>query len=200
MKKNTNKEKQTRDRLLSVSRQQAGSKVQRVARRAVRVWKFGDAINTDLITPGRYNITTDSAALGKIAFIEHRPEFSKEVQPGDFIVGGVNFGCGSSRETAAIALRACGIAAVIAKSFARIFYRNSLNQGLIVVTADTDQISEGDQIELDYSSQVIRNHTTGVLIPASMPDVMLRLHAEGGIISYLKRNSVDSLPELFSPS
>ncbi|MEM2138502.1 MAG: 3-isopropylmalate dehydratase, partial [Candidatus Anstonellaceae archaeon] len=102
----------------------------------VRVWKFGNAINTDLITPGRYNLTVDKKELAKIAFIEHRPEFAKSVQPGDIIVAGRNFGCGSSRETAVTALKECGVAAIISPSFARIFYRNAINQGLVLIVAD----------------------------------------------------------------
>jgi len=107
-------------------------------------WKFGDNINTDLITPGRYNITTDPMELAQIAFIEYRPEFKTKVKSGDFILAGENFGCGSSRETAVIALKYCGIKAIFAKSFARIFYRNCMNIGFLVVTLDTDNIGEKD--------------------------------------------------------
>lgn len=169
-------------------------------KKITKVWKFGDNINTDLITPGRFNITTDPVELGKITFIEHRPEFHKEVQPGDIVVGGSNFGCGSSRETAAIALHACGVQAIIAKSFARIFYRNSLNQGLIMITADTDQIAEGDHLEFTFETQQIENRTTGKTIPASMPAIMLRLNKEGGIIQYLQKNGTDQLAALFQTS
>ena len=102
----------------------------------MRIWKFGNSINTDLITPGRYNITTERKELAKVAFIEHRPEFAKQVKPGDMIVAGRNFGCGSSRETAVTALKECGIEAIIAPSFARIFYRNAINQGLLLVVSD----------------------------------------------------------------
>src|SRR5207237_4600015 len=92
-----------------------------------RVFKFGDAISTDAIIPGRYNVTTDAAALGRACFIEARPEFAASVQPGDVIVAGRNFGCGSSREHAPMAIKADGIQAVVARSFARIFYRNAIH-------------------------------------------------------------------------
>ena len=98
-------------------------------------WIFGNNINTDLITPGRYNITTDAQELAKIVFIEYRPEFVKTVKKGDLIIAGNNFGCGSSRETAVTALKACGIKTIIAKSFARIFYRNCIDQGLLAIIA-----------------------------------------------------------------
>ena len=100
----------------------------------MRAWKFGDDINTDVITPGRYTVTTDRKRLGQIAFIEYRPEFAKEVQEGDVIVAGNNFGCGSSREHAPRAIRAAGIRLIIAASFARIFYRNAFNIGPVSYT------------------------------------------------------------------
>src|SRR4030065_573013 len=96
----------------------------------MKAWKFGDDINTDLITPGRYNMTVDETQLGKIVFIEFRPEFSKNVQKGDIIVAGSNFGCGSSREHAPIAIKAAGVGCGISRSVARIFYRNTLQTGL----------------------------------------------------------------------
>ncbi len=159
-------------------------------------WLFGDNINTDLITPGRYNITTDVNELAKVAFIEYRPDFCKNAKPGDFIVAGENFGCGSSRETAAMALRARGITAVVAKSFARIFYRNSINLGLMLVIADTTGIEENDQLELDIQGQIIRNKTKATTIKASIPGMMVRLYQEGGIIPYLKKHGLDALKDL----
>src|SRR3989442_13685059 len=95
-----------------------------------RIFKFADAISTDAILPGRYNVTTDAAALGKACFVEARPDFAGSVQEGDVIVGGRNFGCGSSREHAPMAIKAAGIQAVVARSFPRIFYRNESNIGL----------------------------------------------------------------------
>ncbi|MBI3952185.1 MAG: 3-isopropylmalate dehydratase small subunit [Acidobacteria bacterium] len=159
-------------------------------------WKFGDHINTDLITPGRYNITTDPREMAKVAFIEYRPEFAKQVQPGDFIVAGENFGCGSSRETAVIALKYSGIRAIIAKSFARIYFRNAINQGLLCVIANTDGIQETDQLELDVENQMLHNKTTGQRIPVNIPGMMLRLYQEGGIINYLKKHGLEALADL----
>src|SRR2546425_3076498 len=101
-----------------------------------RIFKFGDAISTDAIIPGPYNVTTDAAALGKACFIEARPDFAGSVREGDVIVGGRNFGCGSSREHAPMAIKAAGIQAVVARSFARVFYRNPINIGLPVIQLD----------------------------------------------------------------
>ncbi|MDQ6882650.1 MAG: 3-isopropylmalate dehydratase small subunit [Candidatus Dormibacteraeota bacterium] len=123
-----------------------------------RVFKFGDAISTDAIIPGRYNVTTDAAALGKACFIEARPDFSATVQAGDVIVGGRNFGCGSSREHAPMAIKAAGVQVVIARTFARIFYRNAINIGLPVITCDAlyDAVRDGDAIAVDVRSGVIQ--------------------------------------------
>lgn len=159
-------------------------------------WKFGDNVNTDLITPGRYNITTDPKELAKACFIEYRQEFRQKVRPGDFVVAGENFGCGSSRETAAIALKYSGIQAVLAKSYARIFFRNSINLGLLCVIADTESIDETDQLELNIEAQTLANQTKGLEIKAEIPSMMLRLYHEGGIIGYLKRNGLSALANL----
>jgi 3-isopropylmalate/(R)-2-methylmalate dehydratase small subunit len=159
-------------------------------------WKFGDNINTDLITPGRYNITTDPKELAKACFVEYRPEFCQKVEPGDFVLAGENFGCGSSRETAAIALKHSGIRAVVAKSYARIFFRNAINLGLLCVIADADPIEEMDRLELDVDSQTLRNKTRGQEIKVQIPSMMLRLYHEGGIINYLKKNGLAALANL----
>src|SRR5436309_13578032 len=119
-----------------------------------RIFKFSDGISTDAIIPGRYNVTTDATALGKACFIEARPDFAGSVQPGDVIVGGRNFGCGSSREHAPMAIKAAGIQAVIAGSFARIFYRNAINIGLPVLQCDAvyDAVADGDAVSIDIRS------------------------------------------------
>jgi len=123
-----------------------------------RVIKVGDAISTDTIIPGRYNITTDLEALGKAAFIEYRPDYAELVQPGDVLVAGRNFGCGSSREHAPLAIKASGISVVVARTFARIFYRNAVNIGLPVIVCDPvyEAVQEGDEIDVDISSGTIR--------------------------------------------
>ena len=159
-------------------------------------WKFGDHINTDLITPGRYNVTTDPEELAKIAFIEHRPDFAPNVAPGDFIVAGENFGCGSSRETAVTALKHCHLAAILAPSFARIFFRNAMNQGVILVNCDTSGIDESDELEMDNDAQIIRNRSQGTEIPISVSPMMMKLHQEGGIIPFIQRRGLDALEEL----
>lgn len=161
-------------------------------------WLFGDNINTDLITPGRYNITTDPAELAKIVFIEYWPEFCQNAKEGDFIVAGNNFGCGSSRETAATALKARGMAALIARSYARIFYRNCLNQGLLAIIADTEGIDPDDTLELRLEEGVIVNTTKEKTIQATVPQVMITLHKAGGIIPYLQQHGLDSFHQLFT--
>ena len=159
-------------------------------------WKFGDNINTDLITPGRYNITTDPKELAKACFVEYRPEFRQRVRAGDFVLAGENFGCGSSRETAPVALKASEIRAVVAKSYARIFFRNAINLGLLCVIADTDSIEENDELKLDVESQVLNNKTKKQEIRVQIPGMMLRLYEEGGIINYLKKHGVAALADL----
>ena len=115
-----------------------------------RIWKFGENINTDLITPGRMNLTVDGKALGEICFAEYRPEFSAKVSSGDFIVAGKNFGCGSSRESAALAIKASGIKAVFAESFGRIFYRNAINIGLpAYFIQNSAEFEDGDEAGFD---------------------------------------------------
>lgn len=119
-----------------------------------RVFRFGNGISTDAIMPGRYNLTTDGAALAKACFIEHRPDFHENVRVGDVIVAGNNFGCGSSREHAPLAIRESGVAVVIARSFARIFYRNAVNLGLPVMVCDElwEAVNDGDEIDVDLAS------------------------------------------------
>jgi len=160
-------------------------------------WIFGNNINTDLITPGRYNITTDAKELAKIVFIEHRPEFTKTVKKGDFIIAGNNFGCGSSRETAVTSLKACGIKAVIAKSFARIFYRNCINWGLLAIIAETENINEKDELKINIEKQLIIIASKNTEKKAVIPPLMIKLYESGGIIPYLKKNGLESLKKLF---
>jgi 3-isopropylmalate dehydratase small subunit len=154
----------------------------------MRVWKFGDDINTDLISPGRYTVTTDEKALGKIAFIEYRPEFAKNVQKGDVIVAGKNFGCGSSREHSPIAIKASGISAIIAKSFARIFFRNAINIGLpVFIHRETDKIDDGDLVEIDFKTGQINDKTKKIFIQAGpLPDFIQKIVKKGGLINFLR--------------
>jgi len=154
----------------------------------MRAWKFGDDINTDVITPGRYTVTLDKSRLGEIAFIEYRPEFVKEIKQGDIVVAGRNFGCGSSREHSPVALKAAGVGAVVAKSFARIFFRNSITIGLpILICADTDMIDDGDELELDVRTGLIRDVTKGKEIQAEpLPDFVMKIVLQGGLVPFLR--------------
>ncbi|MFA6036218.1 MAG: 3-isopropylmalate dehydratase, partial [Candidatus Micrarchaeia archaeon] len=145
----------------------------------MRAWVFGKNINTDLITPGRYNMSMSADALAKICFVEYRPEFASSVKKGDFVVGAENFGCGSSRETAVMALKACGVRAILAKSFARIFYRNCMNQGLLAIEMDTGGIAEGDALVLDELEGQVRNNMKNEAYGVEIPKAMLMLEKEG---------------------
>ena len=156
----------------------------------MRIWKFGDNINTDYITPGRYNLTTDEKRLAKIVFKEYRPEFAEKVRPGDIIVAGKNFGCGSSRETAALALKAAGIKLIIAKSFSRIFFRNAVNIGLpVIICEEADKIEEKDVLEIDFRKGLIRIVNKNIILKcSSLPDFILNIINEGGLINYIKKH------------
>jgi 3-isopropylmalate dehydratase small subunit len=151
------------------------------------IWKFGDNIDTDIIIPAVYLASTDPAVLGSHCMEPLVPDFPKKVARGDIIVAGANFGCGSSREHAPIAIAALGIPVVIAKSFARIFYRNAFNKGLALLEADIyDRVREGDVLEVDLASGTIKG--TGLEITSKpIPPFMLELINAGGLIPYLKR-------------
>ncbi len=155
-----------------------------------RVWRFGDDVDTDAIIPARYLSTSDPAELAKHVMEDADKDFPFKVRRGDIIVAGKNFGCGSSREHAPIAIKAAGIDAVIAKSFARIFYRNSFNIGLpIFESAEaSDKIREGDVIEIEADEGIIRNLTSGEHYTAKpIPPFMQELIAAGGLIEWTKR-------------
>ncbi len=153
-----------------------------------RVWKFGDNIDTDVIIPARYLNTTDPEELGKHCMEDADPDFSKKVKKGDVIVAGRNFGCGSSREHAPIAIKACGISCVIAGSFARIFYRNAFNTGLLLIESEeaSQKIEEGDELEIDINKGEIRNLTKKEVykIPP-LPEFMQKILLDGGLIPHI---------------
>jgi 3-isopropylmalate/(R)-2-methylmalate dehydratase small subunit len=161
----------------------------------VKAWKFGDDINTDVITPGRYTVTTDRKRLGEIAFIEYRPEFGKNVKEGDIIVAGNNFGCGSSREHSPVAIKAAGISAVIAKSFARIFFRNSINIGLpLFVSEEADKMDDGDEVEIDFKTGDIRDKSKGITIKVKpLPAFMQKIVDKGGLVEFLRSGGYDNV-------
>ena len=152
-----------------------------------RVWKFGDNIDTDIIIPARYLAYTDPQVLGQHCMEPLAPDFAKNVRKGDIIVAGSNFGCGSSREHAPIAILALGIPVVIAKSFARIFYRNAFNKALALLEADIyDAVSEGETIEVDLATGSIKTARDEVQAKP-IPSFMLELISEGGLINHLRR-------------
>jgi 3-isopropylmalate/(R)-2-methylmalate dehydratase small subunit len=155
-----------------------------------KVHKFGDDINTDEIIPARYLNTSDPGELAKHAMEDADPEFIQRMKPGDFIVAGKNFGCGSSREHAPIALKAAGVAGIIAGSFARIFYRNAFNMGLpILESPDAAQaLDNGDDISVDLDSGVITHRSTGKKYASQpIPSFMQELLADGGLMAHLKK-------------
>ena len=155
----------------------------------MRIWKFGDNVDTDQILPAEYLTTGDAKKLAAHAFSKVRPEFSKEVREGDVIVAAENFGCGSSREHAPRALLGAGVRCVIAKSFARIFFRNSINIGLPLIEADVfDRIEEGDEIEVRFDDGIIKNLTKNEEYQFHpLPEFMQRLLESGGLINYIKK-------------
>lgn len=157
-----------------------------------KAWKFGDNIDTDLIIAARYLNTSDTAILASHLMEDARAGFVNEISQGDIIVGGENFGCGSSREHAPVAIKEAGISAVIAKSYARIFYRNAFNTGLpILEIQEADSIKEGDTLEIDLPNGAIKNLTQQCTYPfAPIPPFMLELLTSGGLIPYAKAQNL----------
>lgn len=153
-----------------------------------KAWKFGDNIDTDLIIAARYLNTSDTEILASHLMEDARAGFVHSINKGDIIVAGENFGCGSSREHAPVAIKGAGISAVIAKSYARIFYRNAFNTGLpILEIKEADSICEGDILEIDLPSGVVKNHTQNCSYAfAPIPPFMLELLTSGGLIPYAK--------------
>ena len=152
--------------------------------------KFGDDISTDLIAPGRYfHLRSDLPELAKHVLEDADPDFASKVAKGDFVVAGNNFGLGSSREHAPVIIKMAGIAAVLAKSFARIFFRNAINVGLPVLICDTDKIDQGDGLEVDLSAGVVKNLTKGIELKfGKIPEAMLKILDEGGLVPYIKKH------------
>lgn len=154
-----------------------------------RAWKYGSNVDTDVIIPARYCNTTDPEELSKHLLEDIDPDFVRKIAPGDIIVAESNFGCGSSREVAPLTIKAAGISAVIAKSFARIFYRNSINIGLPIFECPEAVvgIEDGDEVEIDPANGVIRNVTRGVeFLSAPFPDFLQRIIERGGLIAYVE--------------
>ena len=155
-----------------------------------RAFKFGDNISTDHIIPGRFaHLRSNLPELAKHVMEDADPSFVAKVKPGDFIVAGSNFGLGSSREHAPLVIKMAGVSAVLAKSVARIFFRNSINLGLPVLLCDTDNINDGDNLEVDLESGTIRDITNGSQLTfAKIPDIMLRILDEGGLLPYIQKH------------
>ncbi len=155
-----------------------------------RALKFGDDISTDLIAPGRlFHLRSNLPELAKHVLEDADPDFSKKVRKGDFVVAGRNFGLGSSREHAPAIIKLAGVKAVIAKSFARIFYRNAINVGLPVVICDTDRIDDSDELEIKLERGILIDKTKGIELgfPA-LPKVMMTILNDGGLVAHIKKH------------
>lgn len=163
-----------------------------------RAWKFEDNLNTDEIIPARFNITIDERELASKVFCEVRPDFAPGGQPGDVVVASWNFGCGSSREHAPIAIRGSQVRCVIAASYARIFFRNAINIGLPILECPeaAAEINEGDEVEVNLTSGEIFDRTTGRSFRAKpLPEFVLKIAEAGGLVRFLKEHSLEELVE-----
>lgn len=151
--------------------------------------KFGDDIDTDVIIPARYLNSSDPVFLGQHCMEAIAPDFAKKINKGDIIVSGKNFGCGSSREHASVAIKAAGISCVVAKSFARIFFRNSINTGLPLFEAPeiVDIVNEGEELEIDADSGKVIFRNREIKIP-EYPEFLQRIITAGGLMNYIKQN------------
>jgi len=155
-----------------------------------KAFLFGDDISTDHIAPGRYfHLRSNLPELAKHVLEDARPDFAEKLSPGDFVVAGKNFGLGSSREHAPRIIRLAGVGAVMAQSFARIFFRNAINVGLPAIILDTSAIKEGDSLEVDLAAGVVRNVTQGFeLAFPPLPGVMRKILEDGGLVDHIKRH------------
>ena len=155
-----------------------------------KAFKFGDGISTDHIIPGRYaHLRSNLPELAKHVLEDADSTFAARVEKGDFVVGGSNFGLGSSREHAPLVIKMAGVSAILAKSVARIFFRNAINLGLPVLICDTDKIDDGDELEVDLAAGTVRDITNDSQVTfGKMPEVMLHILDEGGLIPYIKKH------------
>ncbi|WP_297889271.1 3-isopropylmalate dehydratase small subunit [Sulfurihydrogenibium sp.] len=154
-----------------------------------RVWKFKDDVDTDQIIPARYLVTTDPKELAKHVMEDADPTFPSKVKEGDILVAGKNFGCGSSREHAPLAIKGAGISAVVAESFARIFFRNAINLGLLIIESPeaAKEAEEGDELEIDINQGIIRNITKGKEYKIKpLPENLQAILKAGGLMEYAK--------------
>lgn len=155
-----------------------------------KAFKFGDNISTDHIAPGRlFHLRNDLVEFSKHVLEDADETFASRVQKGDFVVAGNNFGLGSSREHAPQIIKIAGVGAVIAKSFARIFYRNAINIGLLAIECDTDKIDAQDDLELDIKNGILKDLTKNIILKITpLPDVMIKLLEDGGLVEHLNKN------------
>ena len=155
-----------------------------------KAFKFGDDISTDHIAPGRlFHLRSNLPELAKHVLEDADPNFASTMNKGDFVVAGNNFGLGSSREHAPQIIKIAGVGAVLAKSFARIFYRNAINIGLLLIECDTDKINAGDELKIDIKQGFVHNITQNIKMPITpLPDVMIKLLNEGGLIEHIKKH------------
>lgn len=155
-----------------------------------RAFTFGDDISTDHIIPGRYSyLRSNLPELAKHVMEDADATFASRVKPGDFIVGGLNFGLGSSREHAPLVIKMAGVSAILARSVARIFFRNAINLGLPVLLCDTTGIREGDELQVDLAAGTVTDLTSGgQLAFGAIPDVMLHILEEGGLLPYIEKH------------
>lgn len=154
-----------------------------------RVHKYGDSIDTDVIIPARHLTTTDEAELARHALEDLDEAFASTVQPGDVLMAGANFGCGSSREHAPVALKGTGLAAVVAGSFARIFFRNAINTGLVILTCPeaVAATEAGDEVEVDVAAGAVRNVTRGETFAAeALPEFIMAIVEQGGLVEWVR--------------
>ena len=155
-----------------------------------KAWTFGDNISTDLIAPGRlFHLRSNLPELAKHVLEDADPEFASKVKPGDFVVGGSNFGLGSSREHAPTIIKLAGVSAVLARSFARIFFRNAINVGLPAIQCDTSNISAGDELIVDLAAGTVRNVTKDFTLTfPPLPSVMRRILEDGGLVAHIQKH------------
>ena len=155
-----------------------------------KAWKFGDSISTDHIAPGRYfHLRTDLPELAKHVLEDANQDFASSMAPGDFVVAGRNFGLGSSREHAPRIIKLAGVSAVLAHSFARIFFRNAINVGLPVLEIDTDRIDEGDELEVDLEAGTVKDVTKEIALEFEpLPPVMVKILEDGGLVEHFRKH------------
>lgn len=159
-----------------------------------RAWKFGSNISTDSIAPGRLiSLRANPKEYAKHVLEDARPDFVKGVKADDLIVADSNFGCGSSREIAPIIIKEAGVSAVLAKSFGRIFYRNAINNGMLIIECDTDRIAEGDELFIDVKNRVIKKvNDPSFEMPFTLSEKEVKIISEGGLLNYIEKyNSLD---------